>query len=80
MAAGLPLVLTHVGGNPELVNPGEICGLLAPYSDEDAYAEAIAKLLEDDALRASFAAAARAKAEGEFDLYNLLDKLFEIYK
>ena len=24
--------------------------------------------------------AARAKAEGEFDLYNLLDKLFEIYQ
>ena len=80
MAAGLPLVLTHVGGNPELVNTGEICGLLAPYGDEDAYAGAIAKLLEDDTLRARYAAAARAKAEGEFDLYTLLDKLFEIYK
>ena len=80
MAAGLPLVLTNVGGNPELVNTGEICGLLAPYGDEDAYAGAIAKLLEDDALRARYAAAARAKAEGEFDLYTLLDKLFEIYK
>ena len=80
LGAGLPLVLTHVGGNPELVNTGEICGLLAPYGDEDAYAGAIAKLLEDDALRARCAAAARAKAGGEFDLYTLLDKLFEIYK
>ena len=80
MAAGLPLVLTHVGGNPELVNTGGICGLLAPYGDENAYAEAIAQLLEDDALRASYAAASRAKATGEFDLYTLLDKLFEIYK
>ena len=80
LGAGLPLVLTDVGGNPELVNTGEICGLLAPYGDEDAYAGAIMKLLEDDALRARYAAAARAKAEGEFDLYTLLDKLFEIYK
>ena len=80
LGAGLPLVLTDVGGNPELVNTGEICGLLAPYGDEDAYAGAIAKLLEDDALRTRCAAAARAKAEGEFDLYTLLDKLFEIYK
>ena len=80
LGAGLPLVLTHVGGNPELVNTGGICGLLAPYGDEDAYAGAIAKLLEDDALRSRCAAAARAKAGGEFDLYTLLDKLFEIYK
>lgn len=80
LGAGLPLVLTDVGGNPELVNTGEICGLLAPYGDENAYAGAIAKLLEDDALRSRCAAAARAKAEGEFDLYTLLDKLFEIYK
>ena len=80
LGAGLPLVLTDVGGNPELVNTGGVSGLLAPYGDEDAYAGAIAKLLEDDALRARYAAAARAKAEGEFDLYTLLDKLFEIYK
>ena len=80
LGAGLPLVLTDVGGNPELVNTGGVSGLLAPYGDENAYAGAIAKLLEDDALRARYAAAARAKAEGEFDLYTLLDKLFEIYK
>ena len=80
LGAGLPLVVTDVGGNPELVNTGEVCGLLAPYGDEDAYASAMQRLLEDDALRARYAAAARAKAEGEFDLYNLLDKLFEIYQ
>ena len=80
MGAGLPLVLTDVGGNPELVNTGEVCGILAPYGDEDAYAAAIASLLEDDALRSRYAAAARAKARQEFDLYTLLDKLFEIYK
>lgn len=80
LGAGLPLVVTDVGGNPELVQTGGVCGLLAPYGDEAAYAAAIAKLLEDDSLRQRYAAAARAKAEGEFDLYSLLDKLFEIYK
>ena len=80
LAAGLPLVQTDVGGNPELVNPGAVSGLLAPCDDPDAYADAIRTLLEDDALRARYAAASRAKAEREFDLYHLLDALFEIYK
>lgn len=80
LGAGLPLVLTDVGGNPELVNTGTVSGLLVPYGDEAGYAKAIRTLLEDDALRSRFSAAARAKAEKEFDLYNLLDKLFEIYQ
>lgn len=80
LAAGLPLVVTDVGGNPELVNTGCICGLLAPYGDENAYAEAMQKLLEDDALRRQFSAAARTKAEQEFSIHHLLDKLFEIYQ
>ena len=80
LGAGLPLVLTDVGGNPELVNTGSVCGLLAPYGDEDAYAAAMATLLEDNALRARYAAAARAKAQREFDLNHCLDEIFEIYQ
>jgi len=80
LGAGLPLVVTDVGGNPELVNTGGVCGLLAPYGDENAYADAMQRLLEDDALRARYAAAARKKAEQEFDLNTQLDALYEIYQ
>ena len=79
LGAGLPLVVTDVGGNPELVNTGGVCGLLAPYADEDAYAAAMQQLLEDGSLRAQYAAAARAKAGREFSIHHLLDELFEIY-
>lgn len=79
LGAGLPLVVTDVGGNPELVNTGRVCGLLAPYGDENAYAAAMARLLEDPRLRAEFSAASREKAEREFNIHHLLDELFEIY-
>ncbi len=80
LGAGLPLVVTDVGGNPELVDTGRVCGFKVPYGDERAYAEAIAALLEDDSLRARFSAAARAKAQNEFDLTRLQDMVFEIYQ
>ena len=80
LGAGLPLVVTDVGGNPELVNTGGVCGLTVPYGDEAGYADAMALLLEDDGLRSRYATAARAKAEKEFSLEHLLNELYEIYQ
>ena len=80
LGAGLPLVVTDVGGNPELVNTGGVCGLLAPYGDEDAYAAAMARLLEDDELRSAYSSAARAKAGTVFSLEHLLNELYKIYQ
>ncbi len=64
MAAGIPVVVTAVGGVPDVVSPAE--GLLAPPEDPAALAAAI-----DDVLRHPEAAtvrvgAARARLEREF--------------
>ena len=80
LGAGVPLVVTEVGGNPELVNTGGVCGLMAPYGDEDAYAAAMARLLEEDGLRAEYAAAARSKSKKEFSIDHLLNELYKIYQ
>lgn len=80
LGAGLPLVVTEVGGNPELVNTGKVSGLMAPYGDEDAYAAAIARLLEDDGLRSQYASAAREKARNEFSIDHFLNELYKIYQ
>jgi glycosyltransferase involved in cell wall biosynthesis len=49
MAAARPVVVTAVGGNPEIVRDG-VDGLLAPRGDAHAIAAALLRVLGDDAL------------------------------
>ena len=49
MASGLPVVVTAVGGNPELVRHG-IDGLHVPRGDASATATAILQILDDPSL------------------------------
>jgi glycosyltransferase involved in cell wall biosynthesis len=62
MAAGRPIVATAVGGNVELLQGGKN-GLLVPPGDAGALAAAIQRLLEDPALAARLASAARRRVE-----------------
>lgn len=57
-AAGLPVIAQQTAGVPSVVQAGTT-GLLTPEGNIDAYAAAIAELLEDRAKRDSLAAAAR---------------------
>jgi glycosyltransferase involved in cell wall biosynthesis len=62
LAAGTPVIATAVGGIPEVVRDGEN-GLLVPPGDADALAAAIDRVVHDDVLRASLAAAAAPSVE-----------------
>lgn len=57
-AAGLPIVATAVGGNPEIVTDGRT-GVLVPPDDREATRNALEALLKDAALRARIGSAAR---------------------
>ena len=57
LAMGTPVVATRVGGVPEIVRDGEN-GVLVDAGDDDAFAEALTRVLEDDALRQRLAQAA----------------------
>jgi glycosyltransferase involved in cell wall biosynthesis len=63
LAVGTPVIASAVGGVPELVRHGEN-GLLVPSGDVDALAEAIQRLLADEALRDRLAAAAAPSVAG----------------
>lgn len=65
MACGLPVVASKVGGLSELVDDG-VSGFLRPANDLRGMADAIVRLLTDDALYASASEAARATAEQRF--------------
>jgi len=78
MAAGTPVVSTRVSGIPELVED-EREGLLVPERDAPALAEALARLLDDPALGARLAEAARAKVEREFDAAREAGKLLDLF-
>ncbi|MEX1026285.1 MAG: glycosyltransferase family 4 protein [Planctomycetota bacterium] len=64
--AGLPVVASRIGGIPEVVTEGET-GLLAPPRDAAALAEALIRVLTDDALHARLVAGCLAEAERRRD-------------
>ena len=66
MAASVPVVATAVGGIPEIVEPDETGILVGPPPSAEAFAEALAPLLESAELRTRLGAAGRARYEREF--------------
>jgi glycosyltransferase involved in cell wall biosynthesis len=64
LAFGKPLVLSAVGGFPEVAATG--AARLVPPGDVDALAATLAELVGDEAARAQLAAAARAAAAGPY--------------
>jgi N-acetyl-alpha-D-glucosaminyl L-malate synthase BshA len=73
LACGVPVVASAVGGLPEVVRDGET-GLLVPPADPGALAGGCLALLDDEARRRAFAAAARADALARFDPEPTIDR------
>ena len=68
-----------MGGVPEVVEDGE-SGILAPLGDVEAMAQAVGRLLDDDALHARFAARARAGAVESFRKQSIIDRYEAHYR
>jgi glycosyltransferase involved in cell wall biosynthesis len=65
MRCGTPIVATRSGGIPDVVRDG-VTGLLVPERDPAALAAAVTRILDDPALAAKFAAAARRDVDERF--------------
>ncbi len=77
MATGIAVVSTAVSGIPELVEDG-VSGLLVPPDDPVALAEAIVRLLRDDALAQRLVEHARRTIEADFDARREAGKLLAL--
>ena len=78
MAAGKPVVSTHVGDVAAMVSP-ENLPFIAPLFDEAAFSSALAELASDQKLRAHLGAANQAKAKAEFDEAAMVRRYAALY-
>ena len=72
MAAGIPVVAPAQGDIPEIVGDG---GILVPADGEDAFTAAVARLLDEPALRSRLGTAGRRRAFQSFTWDAVVDRL-----
>jgi glycosyltransferase involved in cell wall biosynthesis len=78
MASRRPVVATAVDGCAELIEDG-VTGLLVPRRDPRALAEAIARVLDDNALAARLSEAGRRHMREEYSLEQLSERHERLY-
>ena len=79
MAAGLPMIVTNVGGNAEAVVDGKT-GFVVPPHDPPALANAIVALAGDASLRESYGKAGREWVDENFTLGACVTKYENLYR
>ncbi|HLH32413.1 MAG TPA: glycosyltransferase, partial [Terriglobia bacterium] len=78
MVAGLPVVATRVGGNPELVQEDRT-GLLVPPENAPEIARAIVRLLDNPEMARTFGAAGRQRIIQKFSIDRMLRQTEDLY-
>lgn len=78
LASGLPVVATRCGGPEEMVEDG-VDGFLVERGSGIAVADALAKLIGDEALRRRMGAAAREKAVSRFSTAAMISEYEALY-
>jgi glycosyltransferase involved in cell wall biosynthesis len=78
MAVGLPVIVSRVGGNAELVQDG-VTGLLVPPEDSGALSSALLKLLREHGLARQMARSAREFVVQNFSFERLVLEVDALY-
>jgi glycosyltransferase involved in cell wall biosynthesis len=79
MAAELPVVVTDVGGNPEVIRDG-VHGRLVSHADPSALAAVVIEALDQPEMRAQWAAAAKIHFEQHFTAAQMAHRVDALYQ
>lgn len=79
MLAGLPVVVSDIPGNRDLVVPNE-SGLLVPVGDAGAFARQTQRILDHPDLASQLGAAARQRMQQEFSVEKMIARHVELYQ
>lgn len=79
-ACGKPVISTNLPTGVPFVNKDGVSGLVVPPKDVAALADALSRLLGDDALRAKLGAQAKERFENEFAMDVMIERLLDVYK
>lgn len=77
MECGCPVVVTNVGGLPEVVEDG-VCGYVVPSDDKLAFANRIVTLLQDDDLRKNMGEAGKKRYRDLFQARRMSDEYYRL--
>ena len=78
MAAGVPVVATRIGGNPEII-PSREFGVLTPSNEADALARALVEMLEQKDAARQIAQHGRARVHEYFSETRMLAQIEALY-
>jgi glycosyltransferase involved in cell wall biosynthesis len=78
LSHGLAVIATPVGAHAEVIEP-ELSGLLVPPGDVDALAAALARVIDDAALRDRLRAGARRRFLEKFDVRSYAERLCNLH-
>ncbi|MDZ4817755.1 MAG: glycosyltransferase [Planctomycetota bacterium] len=79
MASAVPVVVTNVGGNPEIVREG-VDGRLVPRGDDVQLSKALNELLSNPDLACKLGSAARQRVLEHFRIQDTIDQYYRLYE
>ncbi len=80
MAAGLPIITSNRGGNPEVIEEGKNGHVIRDFENPDAYAAMINSLLSDSSKLERMGKYGRRKVESEFGWDRVASNLLQVYE